>query len=160
MNNSSKIYAIFKSKLQVLNEPGRRNTSKSYIWVIAVDGRIVQFYCINQYHRTRSGRVSLAFLDDYRGFIQSDDFSGYDHLDQNPDIVHLGCWAHARGKFVKVVMVRKRHCSKRENPKSLADEALGYIGKPYQIEKEARQQELDTAQIYQLRQKKSQTILK
>jgi len=98
-------------------------------------------------------------LDGYRGYIQSDDFAGYDHLNQKPDIVHLGCWAHARRKFVKVETVRKKHRSKRANPKSLAHEALDYIGNLYRIEKEARRRELDADQIYQLRQEKSKPIL-
>ena len=128
------------------------------MWVFRGGGpdRPVLLY---QYHRTRNGRVALAFLDDYHAYIQSDDFAGYDHLDQNSDIVHLGRWAHARRKFVKVVKVRKKHRSKRENPKSFADEALEYIGKLYQIEKEARRQELDIAQIYQLRQEKTKPVL-
>ena len=87
------------------------------------------------------------------------DFSGYDHLDQNPIIVHLGCWAHARRTYVKVVKVRKKHRSKRTNPKSLADEALDYIGNLYHIEKEARRLQLDTMGIYQLRQKKAKPLL-
>jgi transposase len=103
--------------------------------------------------------VALEFLHDYCGYIQSDDFSGYDHLDQNPNIVHLGCWSHARRKFVKVVKVRKKHRSNRVNPKSLADEALDYIGKLYQFEKEARRRELDVVQIYQLRQEKAKPLL-
>jgi transposase len=73
--------------------------------------------------------------------------------------VHLGCWAHSRRKFVKVVKVRKKHRSKRVNPKSLADEALDYIGKLYQVEKEAQRRELDFVQIYQLRQEKAKPLL-
>ncbi|MBW1778603.1 MAG: transposase [Deltaproteobacteria bacterium] len=37
---------------------------------------------------------ALEFLSDYKGYIQSDDFTGYDHLDRKPGIIHLGCWAH------------------------------------------------------------------
>jgi len=61
--------------------------------------------------------------------------------------------------FVKVETVRKKHRSKRANPKSLAHEALDYIGNLYRIEKEARRRELDAAHIYQLRQKKSKPLL-
>ena len=80
---SGPLINIDESPLQVLNEPGRRNTSKSYMWVFRGGGpdRPVLLY---QYHRSRSGRAALAFLDDYHGFIQSDDFTGYDHLDQKP----------------------------------------------------------------------------
>jgi transposase len=149
---------IDESPIQVLKEPGRLNTSKSYMWVYR-GGQSDRPAFLYQYHRTRSGREALEFLNDYHGYIQSDDFSGYDHLDQKPDIVHLGCWAHARRKFVKVVKVRKKNRSKQVNPKSLADEALDYIGNLYKIEKEAKRRELDVSQIYQLRQEKSKPVL-
>ena len=156
--HSGPLINIDESPLQVLNEAGRKNTSKSYMWVYR-GGQPDRPALLYQYHRTRSGREALEFLDDYHGYIQSDDFSGYNHLDQKPDIVHLGCWAHARRKFVKVVQVRKKHRSKRVNPKSLADEALDYIGKLYQIEKEAQRRELDAAQIHLLRQEKAKPLL-
>jgi len=155
---SGPLINIDESPLQVLKEPGRRNTSKSYMWVFR-GGQPDRPVFVYQYHPTRSGREALRFLDDYHGYIQSDDFSGYDHLDEKPDIVHLGCWSHARRKFVKVVKVRKKHRSNRPNPKSLADEALDYIGNLYQIEKQARRRELDVFQIYQLRQEKSKPVL-
>ena len=155
---SGPLIGIDESPLQVLNEAGRHNTSKSYMWVYR-GGQLDHPILLYQYYRTRSGRVALEFLNDYHGYIQSDDFSGYDHLDQNPNIVHLGCWSHSRRKFIKVVKVRKKHRSKRENPKSLADEALDYIGKLYQVEKEAQRRELDFVQIYQLRQEKAKPLL-
>ena len=155
---SGPLIGIDETPLQVLNEAGRDNTTKSYMWVFR-GGPPDRPTLLYQYQRTRSGRVALEFLNDYHGYIQSDDFSGYDHLDQNPNIVHLGCWSHARRKFVKVVKVRKKHRSNQANPKSLADEALDYIGDLYQIEKEAKRQELDTIQIYQLRQEKAKPLL-
>ena len=155
---SGPLINIDESPFQVLKEPGRKNTSKSYMWVYR-GGRTDRPVLLYQYHRTRSGRKALDFLNDYHGYIQSDDFSGYDHLDHKPDIVHLGCWAHARRKFVKVVKLRKKHRSKRVNPKSLADEALDYIGKLYAIEKKARGRELNPTQILKLRQEKSKPLL-
>jgi transposase len=155
---SGPLINIDESPLQVLNEAGRHNTSKSYMWVYR-GGQPDRPVLLYEYHRRRSGKTALEFLKNYHGYIQSDDFAGYDHLDQRPDIVHLGCWAHARRKFVKVVKVRKKNRSKRVNPKSLADEALDYIGDLYQIEKEAKRQELDAAQIYQLRQHKAKPLL-
>ena len=149
---------IDETPLQVLNEAGRSNTTKSYMWVYrgGVPDRPVLLY---HYHPTRSGRIALQFIDDYRGYIQTDDYAGYDHLGQKPGIEHMGCWAHARRKFVKVAKVRKKHRSKRANPKSLADEALDYIGRLYRIEKEARRQGLNADAIYQLRQEKSKPLL-
>jgi hypothetical protein len=34
---------------------------------------------VYEYHRTRSGKTALEFLENYHGHIQSDDFAGYDH---------------------------------------------------------------------------------
>ena len=155
---SGPLINIDETPLQVLNEAGRDNTTKSYMWVFrgAAAERPVLLY---QYQRTRSGKTALEFLHDYHGYIQSDDFSGYDHLDKKPDIIHLGCWAHARRKFAKVVKVRKKHRSKRANPKSLADEALDYIGNLYRIEKDARRLELEPDQIRELRQQKTKPLL-
>ena len=155
---SGPLIAIDESPLQVLKEAGRKNTSKSYMWVYrgGPPDRPVLLY---DYQKTRRGKTALAFLYDYKGYIQTDDFSGYDHLDQKPGIVHLGCWAHARRKFVKVATVRKKHRSKRVNPKSLADQALDYIGKLYKIEKDARRQELDAEQLYRLRQQEAKPLL-
>ena len=155
---SGPLIGIDETPLQVLNEAGRDNTTKSYMWVFR-GGQPDRPALLYQYQRTRSGQVALEFLNDYHGYIQSDDFSGYDHLDQNPNIVHLGCWSHARRKFVKVVKVRKKHRSKQANPRSLADAALDYIGNLYQIEKEAKRQQLDIIQLYQLRQEKVKPLL-
>ena len=79
---------IDESPLQVLKEPGRKNTSKSYMWVFC-GGPPDKPSVLYRYQPTRSGKVALNFLDDYRGYIQSDDFSGYDHLGLKKDIVHL-----------------------------------------------------------------------
>jgi len=155
---SGPLIGIDESPLQVLKEAGRKNTSKSYMWVYrgGPPDRPVLLY---DYQKTRSGKTALAFLHDYKGYIQTDDFSGYDHLDRKPGIMHLGCWAHARRKFVKVATVRKKHRSKRVNPKSLADQALDYIGKLYRIEKGARRQGLDADQIHRLRQQEARPLL-
>jgi transposase len=155
---SGPLINIDESPLQVLNEAGRKNTSTSYMWVFR-GGSPERPVLLYEYQRTRSGKTALEFLHDYKGYIQTDDFSGYDHLDRKPGIVHLGCWAHARRKFVKVATVRKKHRSKRVNPKSLADQALDYIGKLYRIEKDARRQKLAADQIHRLRRQEAMPLL-
>ena len=70
----------------------------------------------------------IAILDDYLGYVQSDGYSGYDHLSRNPDIIHMGCLAHARRKFVEVNKGRKKARGKKKSSQSVADEALDYIG--------------------------------
>jgi transposase len=149
---------IDESPFQVLNEPGRSNTSKSYMWVFC-GGPLASPVVLYQYHPTRSGKVVQDILDDYLGYVQSDGYSGYDHLSRNPDIIHMGCLAHARRKFVEVNKGRKKARGKKKGSKGLADEALDYIGELYRIEKYARENELSFEQIRELRQEKAKPIL-
>jgi transposase len=147
-----------ESPLQVLKEPGRANTTKSYMWVFC-GGDPEHPTVLFEYHPSRSGEVALKFLDEYQGHIQSDDYSGYDYLGKKKAIVHLGCWAHVRRKFFDVVKVRKKNRGKGDNPKGLADLALEYIGELYRIEKQIRLDQLTPEQIYQRRQEQSKPIL-
>lgn len=147
-----------ETPLQVLKEPNRANTSKSYMWVFCggdPEHPTVSYH----YHPTRSGETALAFLDDYCGYIQSDDYNGYDYLGRKKGIIHIGCWAHVRRKFVDVVKVRKKHRGKNANPKGFADQALDFIGRLYLIEKQIRQDRLSSDKVYQRRQELSKPIL-
>jgi transposase len=56
-----------------------------------------------------------------------------------------------------VVKVRKKHRGNRGNPRTLADQALEYIGKLYGIERQIRRLEPD--EIYQYRQRESKPVL-
>jgi transposase len=155
---SGPLINVDETPYQVLNEPGRHNTSKSYMWVFkgGIENHPALLY---QYHRTRSGEAALNFLGDYQGYVQSDAFSGYDRLSKKKGITHVGCWAHARRNFVHVIKAKKKNRSKRIQPKSLADEALEFIGSLYQIEKQAKIKKLEPKQIYQLRQEKAKPVL-
>lgn len=149
---------IDETTLQVLNEPGRSNTAKSYMWVFC-GGTPEHPAVLFRYHPTRSGQVALLFLGEYRGFIQSDGYIGYDYLGQKKYIVLLACWSHARRKFVEVVKARKKARGGGQNPKGLADEALEFIGQLYLIEKQCRQAQMSTDQIYEVRQAQSKPVL-
>jgi len=80
-------------------------------------------------------------------------------LSEKNGITHVGCWAHARRYFVDVIKAKKKNRSKRVQPKSLADEALEYIGSLYQIEKEAKIKNFEPQEICQLRQEKAKPVL-
>ena len=155
---SGPLINIDETPYQVLNEPGRRNTSKSYMWVFR-GGKENRPTLLYQYHRSRSGDAALNFLGDYQGYVQSDAFVGYEFLSEKKGISHMGCWAHARRYFVDVIKAKKKNRSKRSQPKSLADEALEFIGHLYQIEKEAKAKNLQPQGIYQLRQEKAKAVL-
>ena len=84
---------IDETTLQVLSEPGREADSKSYMWVYR-GGDLAKPSLIYQYFPSRSGDVPFEFLDDYKGYVQTDGYAGYDKLGREPGILMLGCWAH------------------------------------------------------------------
>jgi transposase len=151
--------SLDETTVQVLNEPDRPASSKSYMWVIrgspgGKDKGIVIFH----YSPSRSGEVARQLIGNHQGYVQTDGFSGYDFLDSRVDIVHVGCWAHARRKFVEVASLYNKSKKKRGGI-GKAGHALQTIGKLYQIEKKARQNDLSAQELYQLRQDEAKPIL-
>ena len=114
---------------QVMDEPLRANTSQSYMWVTTggANGRRVALY---QYSRTRNAAFIKDFLAEYRGFLQTDGYEGYTAIGEKEGIVHVGCWAHARRKFVD------EH--KISEGRSSAAEMLDLIRMLYDIERAQR----------------------
>ena len=150
---SGPLVNIDETTVQVLKELGRANTTDSYMWVFR-GGDPQRPSLVFKYHPSRSGQVPLAFLNGYKGYVQTDGFNGYEALGRQPGIILLGCWAHARRKFDKVI---KAMGSPRKQ--SAADQALDYIRQLYGIEKLASQKGLDAERKKQLRQQEAKPIL-
>lgn len=49
---------------------------------------------------THHGKWPQDFLASFRGYLQADAYTGYDALYSSGRIVEVGCWAHARRRFV------------------------------------------------------------
>ncbi len=96
-----------ETPVQVLNEPGRANTSKSYMWVFR-GGDAGRPALIFRYEQSRSGDFLIKDLERYAGYIQTDGYSGYNAIGSRSGIVHVGCWVHVRRKFVEVVKAREK----------------------------------------------------
>jgi transposase len=142
-----------ETTLQVLDEPGRDPTAKSYMWVFR-RGDPERPVLIYQYHPTRAGDVANAFLRDFEGTVQTDGYAGYDFLDHKKAVRHIGCWAHARRKFTDAA----RGMGKKRKPGAV-DTALKYIKELYAIEKKAKKEKYTPEQIRELRRKEAVPIL-
>lgn len=143
-----------ETTVQVLKEPGKSATSKSYMWVFrGGSARAPSFYF--QYNQTRAGAVAADFLDEYKGVVQTDGYVGYDFLDEKTGVTHLGCWAHARRKFMEAKKARGKNSKKIGGP----DVALQYIRDLYRIEKKAKKQNLSAEELMELREKEAKPIL-
>lgn len=144
-----------ETPVQVLNEPGKSNTSKSYMWMFR-GGDVERPALIFRYDPSRSGQFLIKALEKYAGYIQTDGYAAYNLLGSRNGIVHIGCWAHVRRKFHEVVKARPKGSTK----KGYADDALAWIGKIYAIEQEADEKKFTADERYQLRQEKSVPLLK
>lgn len=145
-----------ETTLQVLVEPGRAPTSTSYMWIFR-GGDPEHPTLVYQYHQSRSGDVAMAYLRGYRGYVQTDGYAGYGFLDHWQDVVHVGCWAHARRKFTDVI--KALGSSKLRKKTGLADQALDYIGKLYSIDQKAKLDGLDALGVHQRRQTMAVPVL-
>lgn len=105
-----------ETTVQVLKEPGRSPTSKSYMWIFR-GGDLDRPSFLYHYHPTRQGTVASNFLETYRGVVQTDGYAGYDFLDKKEAVAHMGCWAHVRRKFVDADKARGKitHCGEEES---------------------------------------------
>ncbi|RZW13674.1 MAG: IS66 family transposase, partial [Desulfobulbaceae bacterium] len=151
---SGPLINIDETTVQVLREPGRSPTTKSYMWIFR-GGDPDKPSLIYQYAPTRSGTVASSFVMEYEGAVQTDGYVGYDFLDADESIVHLGCWAHARRTFMDAAKAGSSKSKKRGS----VDVALGYIRKLYAIEKQAKVQKLDAEQVVALRQREVKPML-
>lgn len=146
-----------ETTVQVMKEAGRSNKTKSYMWIFR-GGDPKKPLLVYQYHTTRSKSVASEYLDGYKGYVQTDGYPGYAFIDKHPDMDHVGCWAHARRKFVDVI----KASGKGKTAKSRtghAEEAVGYIKMLYAIEKEASEKNLAPKEIYEVRQVKAKPVL-
>ncbi len=144
------VIGIDETTVQVMDEPGRKNTDKSYMWVFRGHGKDHPTI-IFDYHTGRSARTALEHLKDYKGFIQTDGLSTYDAELGKNNAVHVGCWAHVRRKFYDA--------AKNTEAKSNAHTALSFIGKLYDIEGEARDNNLTSEETWKLREKDARPII-
>ena len=120
---------VDETVVQVLKEAGKAPTSNSYMWVQTggPPGRPVVVF---DYDASRGGQVPVRLLHDYRGYVMTDGYSGYNELVRTDGIEQLVCWAHVRRRFVEAVKVQPK------GKRGLADEAVALIGKLYGVERD------------------------
>jgi len=140
-----------ETTVQVLDEVGRSNKTKSYIWCYRGGG--VRPSIVYEYQETRGGYHAEEFLSGFKGYLQSDAYSGYNFANADDDIVRVGCMAHARRKFADIIKIAK-------TTNGFAREAIKFFKALYKIENEARDGNLSSQARFHLRKEKSTPILK
>ena len=110
----------------------RTATREGRLWVYVSDGHPADLVYDYTADRTRAG--PLAFLGDFRGYLQADAYAGYDALYATGRVVEVACWAHARRYFFD---------AKASDP-ARALPALGFIQQLYAVEREVKGADAET----------------
>jgi len=146
---SQPVVHMDETHVQVLDEPNRKPESKSYLWLLASFGeRPVSVFT---YHPTRSASVPLEQLTPDVSTLMVDGYKGYAKVCEEYKVTRLGCWAHARRKFMEAKKLQKK--GKIGKP----DQALAFIQKLYALEKTLKEEPPDKRG--QQRQEKAKPLL-
>ena len=88
---------IDETHVQVLKEPGRKNTTDSYMWVYCSIKDAKNHIRYFEYRPGRGGKYPETFLKDYTGYIHTDVYSGYNGVS---GVIRCMCYTHLRRAFV------------------------------------------------------------
>lgn len=135
-------------KLLDPERPGKAR--EAWLWVILNPDIGAYFH----FATGRGAKEIRPLLKGYTGVLQSDGYSAYESLYNGKDafdpeqVLHVGCWAHARREFWKAVKIGQSQ---------KAGEVVALIQKLYRIEKVAKT--LSNADRIAMRQIKAKPVL-
>ena len=130
-----------------LLNPGAGKTQRAYLWAYCTGAFDSIKAVVYDFTETRGGKHAREFLEDWRGTLICDDYSGYKALLAD-GVTEAGCMAHARRKFFDL---QANHQSQ------IAGEALDLFGQLYGVEREVA--ELSDEARWRIRQEKAKPIL-
>jgi hypothetical protein len=137
---------VDETPVKVMDPEVKGKCATGYLWVAGVPNGDVVF----EFHPGRGKEFALALMGNFQGYLQRDGYSVYGALvKEKPAIIPVGCWSHARRKFVEAA----------ELESSEALEIVNEIRKLYLIERHARDECLEPEQRWKLRQELAAPIL-
>ena len=143
----SEIYQMIdESPIKVQDRDTKGACHQGYMWVrYAPLSKSVLF----EYYKTRSTNGPLDDLPSFKGFLQTDGYSGYTYLAAQQGVTHLSCWAHARRYFEKAL----------KNDSQRASHVMQLIQVLYKIEALARESAMAHQKRFELRLEKSLPVI-
>ena len=121
----------------------RGSNHEAYLWQYGRPGGEMVFdFCLG---RGREG--PRKFLGQWEGILQTDGYQAYDGVG-GPKMVHVGCWAHSRRKFVDAVKVNPQDAE--------AVKMVTRMDALFLVDREARKQGLTGAERLALRREHAQ----
>jgi hypothetical protein len=137
---------VDETPVKVLDPDVSGKSVKGWLWVVSRPKGDVVF----EFYPGRSKEEAKQVIGAFQGFLQRDGFGVYGSLARdNRGLIPVGCWAHARRKFVEALEAREK----------LAVPIIEEIRKLYLIERVAREKNLQPPERHALREEKSRPIL-
>ena len=137
-----------ETPVQVLKEPGKTAQSKSDMWVMRntrstaqgddVADELAPSVVLYHYASSRRQQTPNDLLAEYHGALMVDGYAGYQPACEQHRITRLGCWAHARRKFVEAQAVARQKAGSKTGRAGKADKAMADIQKLYRVELQAK----------------------
>lgn len=123
--------------------------SNCYMWVYGcgMESSSGPKLVLFDYQDGRGGKYPKAYLAGYTGYLQVDGYAGYEQT----DATLIGCWAHARRKFVEAQKAQEKGKTGK------ADWAINHIQKLYALESKLKTQSAEVK--YRERQKVVKPLL-
>lgn len=144
---NSDICHMDETPLQVITN----EANNTYIWGLASSKYDKEAY-VYIYERNRKYENAIKILNGFKGYVHSD---GYDAYKRVPEAINVGCFAHARRKYMEII----KASDKDSDFHKLALEGKKYIDRLYSIEHLAKKNNLTPDKIFELRQKMSLPII-
>jgi transposase len=137
---------VDETPIKVMERDKKGACHQGYYWVYhsPIDKTV-----LFDYQPTRGAKGAEKLLQHFQGYLQTDGYGVYDKIGQRAGVIHLACMAHARREFDRAL----------GNDKARAQTALIYIQALYQVEQQAREQELSPQQRKELRLEQSLPVL-
>ncbi len=138
-----------ESPMRVLTKDGKPTDSKAYMWLY-MSSKYSRQMALYEYQPSRSGKHAKTFLSGFSGFLQTDDYSGYNSVE---DVTRVGCVAHARRYYTDALKALPKDAPIES---TYAHEALKYFKEMFILEDSWK--ELEPSKRHKLRQEQLRPV--
>ena len=135
-----------ETTVEVQMHDGRGQNHLAYLWQYSRPGGGAVF----DFRLGRGREGPKEFLGNFAGLLQTDGYGAYEGVG-GPGMVHAGCWAHARRKFVEAARLNPRDAD--------AARLVARMNELFAVDAEAREQGLDQAARQALRRERAAPLV-
>jgi len=132
-----------ETTMRVMDKNKKGKTHRGYFWTVQSPVTNLTFF---EYHTGRGQEIPKKILKNYKGYLQSDGYVGYQNLHDNKNIKLMCCMAHARRYFSDAIT----------NDPDRAEYAMEIFGRLYNLERDIK--DLNPEERLSTRQQKAKPI--